>query len=268
MEAAGVKERNNALEKGQVSADGVPWITVYVDGSWSKRSYGSNYNALSGMVGIIGRYTQELLFVGVRNKFCSICARAENKEKEPKPHICHRNWTGSAPAMEADVVVEGFSLSEEMHSVRYLQFIADGDSSVYANIKQKVPYVESVSKIECTNHALKNYGKNLRKIKSDTTIDLKGRKLLSQKKILALTKRAKCSIYEHSKKENPDVNLLRNDLRNGLHHVFGDHSVCREGICNDVGKQDVNEIPDLKFSFMYNHLQGILEFMFKKCIMK
>ncbi|KAJ8909549.1 hypothetical protein NQ315_012743, partial [Exocentrus adspersus] len=52
MENAGKRERNYALEKSNVCQDGTPWITVYVDGSWSKRSYdsyGTNYNALSGM---------------------------------------------------------------------------------------------------------------------------------------------------------------------------------------------------------------------------
>lgn len=262
MEKAGIIERNRALERGQVRADGVPWITVYVDGSWSKRSYGTNFNSLSGMVGIIGRYTKQLLFVAVRNKFCCICAKAEKKDIEPNEHVCYKNWNESAPSMESDMVVEGFSLSEEMHQLRYLQFIADGDSSVFYKIKQKVTYGNDVKKIECTNHALKNYGKNIRKVKNDTTNDAKGRKILTLKKIGALTKRAQCSIYEHAKKENPDPNLLREDLRLGLHHVFEDHSACHEGTCNDLGNQTKSVIPALKSTFIYHHLQGNIIFIF------
>ncbi|KAK4876094.1 hypothetical protein RN001_012516 [Aquatica leii] len=50
MEKAGVKEKEIARRNGHIDSDGVPWITVYVDGGWSKRSYGHNLNALSGVV--------------------------------------------------------------------------------------------------------------------------------------------------------------------------------------------------------------------------
>lgn len=82
MEVAGVKEKEFTIEVGNVCEDGTPWATVYVDGSWSKRSYGTNFNALSGMVGIIGRHTGELLFVGICNKFCAVCTRATNSNTE------------------------------------------------------------------------------------------------------------------------------------------------------------------------------------------
>lgn len=154
MEKAGSREREMAIEKGQVDGDGVPWITVYIDGSWSKRSYGTNFNALSGMVGIIGKNTGEVLFIGIRNKFCSICVRAENLQIMPRDHICYRNWEGSAPAMEANMLVQGFALSESMHGVRYLKFIGDGDSSVFSKIR---PIWEECSK----NRVYKSRAKKL-----------------------------------------------------------------------------------------------------------
>lgn len=155
------------------------------------------------------------------------------------------------------MVVEGFQCSEEVHGVKYLRFIADGDSSVFSKIKENVTYGQDVRKMECTNHALKNYGKHLRKIKADTQINLKGRKLLTQTKITQLTKRAKCSIYEHAKKENRDVSVLREDLQNGLHHVFGDHSVCRARIYNTaVGDVSTSKLEELKATYIYNHLCG------------
>jgi len=256
MENAGQREREIALEKKQLCSDNVPWITVYLDGSWSKRSYGTNYNALSGMAGIIGKNTGELIFLGVRNKFCSICTRAETKSVEPNDHTCYKNWEGSAPAMEANIVVDGFNASENMHGVRYLKFVGDGDSSVYAKIQEKVLYGKQVRKMECTNHALKNYGKHLRKTKADTSVNLEGRKLLTEKKIKLLVKRAKCSIYEHAKKQSKDVDLLRSDLRHGLHHVFGEHTNCYQEICNTPGDISKNLIPDLKRTLIYNHLRG------------
>jgi len=52
MKAAGVEEAKNALEKGEVDELGRPCITVVADGTWSKRSYKTNYNALSGVATI------------------------------------------------------------------------------------------------------------------------------------------------------------------------------------------------------------------------
>lgn len=50
IEEAGRKEKEIAIKKGNVTETGVPYITVYVDGGWPKRSYGHNYNSASGMV--------------------------------------------------------------------------------------------------------------------------------------------------------------------------------------------------------------------------
>jgi hypothetical protein len=125
------------------------------------------------MVGIIGRHTGEILFIGIKNKFCSICARTENKNEQTRDHVCFKNWNYSVPAMESAMAVERFSMSEEMHNLRYIQFIADGDASVFEKIKENISYGKDVRKIECTtNHAFKNYGKHLRKVKSGTHIEV------------------------------------------------------------------------------------------------
>lgn len=50
MKDAAEEERRLAMQNNQVDPDGVPWITVYVDGGWSKRTYGHGYNAASGVV--------------------------------------------------------------------------------------------------------------------------------------------------------------------------------------------------------------------------
>ncbi|KAB0803297.1 hypothetical protein PPYR_00267 [Photinus pyralis] len=117
--------------------------------------------------------------------------------------------------------------------------------------------------MECTNHALKNYGKHLRSIKSDTGISLAGRKLLTLLQIKKLTKRAKCSIYEHAK-NGQNIELLQMDLINGLHHVYGDHSKCREEICNNIGDDSNNKISQLKASLIYNHIKGSVNLLAKK----
>ena len=109
---------------------------MVADSSWSKRSHKHSYNAKSGVGVIFGLKTKKLLFVGVRNKYCSICAVAQNKDESPSNHVFYRNWSSSSCAMESDVVAEGFRLSEVTHGVKYLKLVGDGDSSVMAIVLQ------------------------------------------------------------------------------------------------------------------------------------
>ena len=128
--AAGREEKELAVANGYYHK-GVPAITVVVDDGWSKRSHKHSYNAKPGVGVIFGARTKKLLFIGVRNKYCSICAINERKHSPPPSHQCYQNWNDTSCAMEADIIVEGFQLSEQMHGLRYLWFIGDGDSSVY-----------------------------------------------------------------------------------------------------------------------------------------
>lgn len=52
MEIAANEEKEIAIERGDVDLDGIPLLTVIVDGSWAKRSYKTNYASLSGVVSI------------------------------------------------------------------------------------------------------------------------------------------------------------------------------------------------------------------------
>jgi hypothetical protein len=71
-----------------------------------------------------------------------------------------------------------------------------------------------------------------------------------------LTERTNCSIHEHSKKEYRNIELLRFDLKIELVHVFGNHTLCREGICNDLGDVSKDQIPELKKTVIYHHIEG------------
>lgn len=59
MIEAGKEEKKLAIERGDYH-QGVPAITVYVDGGWSKRSHKHSYNANSGVAIIIGKATGKL----------------------------------------------------------------------------------------------------------------------------------------------------------------------------------------------------------------
>lgn len=82
MEAAAEKEKEIAIAEGRMK-DGLPIIDVYVDGVWCARSYGTNFKASSGTAAIIGRKTGKVLYMAVKNKYCLVCTRAENKGISP-----------------------------------------------------------------------------------------------------------------------------------------------------------------------------------------
>ncbi|KAF2882519.1 hypothetical protein ILUMI_23655 [Ignelater luminosus] len=57
------EERKLAIEAGDIE-EGIPFITVIVDGGWAKYSYGHGFLSLSGVRCIIGRRTKKLLYIG------------------------------------------------------------------------------------------------------------------------------------------------------------------------------------------------------------
>lgn len=50
IELAGKEEAKIAIQNNEVDVSGRPMVAVIADGAWSKRSYKTKYNALSGVV--------------------------------------------------------------------------------------------------------------------------------------------------------------------------------------------------------------------------
>lgn len=86
---AGEEEKKLAVERNDYFHD-IPAITVVIDGGWSKRSHKHSFNAKSGVALIIGKETNKILYLGIRNKFCSVCAVARNNNSPPKMHTCFK----------------------------------------------------------------------------------------------------------------------------------------------------------------------------------
>ena len=95
MQAAGEEEKHIAIASNSFHQN-FPAISVIVDGGWSKRTNKHNYNSKSGVAIIIGKVTGKILFMGVRNKFCSICTRANNIASPIPDHQCFKNWEDSS----------------------------------------------------------------------------------------------------------------------------------------------------------------------------
>ena len=105
MQQVAEEEKQHAIATNSFY-QGVPSITVIVDGNWSKRAHKHSYNAKSEVTVIFGSHTRKLLFIGVRNTFCAVCAISGNKGNDTPQHRCYRNWSGSSAAMENDIIVE------------------------------------------------------------------------------------------------------------------------------------------------------------------
>ncbi|XP_057662428.1 uncharacterized protein LOC130897534 [Diorhabda carinulata] len=251
IEQAGVQERRIAIEKGHIGKDSIPYITVIADGAWSKHSYKVNYDAASGVGVIIGQETKKVLFLGIRNKYCCLCARAENKEEQPIAHMCFKNWSGPSTGMESNIIFEGFKQSIEMHGVKYLCLVGDGDSSVTKKLADARPYDTPVSKIECRNHLLRNYCTRLRALTQKKTSSKNLPVSVKQRNILMNSiKRLRSGIIgainyittEKSEECHAEkFRLLKKDIYNGPYHVFGNHEKCETYFCSKMTNIDQDE---------------------------
>ena len=224
MKAAGKEEKQLAEQRGDYH-EGIPSITVIVDGGWSKRSHKHSYNAKSGVGIIIGKETRKLLYIGVRNKYCTACALGIAEDK----HTCYKNWNQSSSEMETDIILQGFLEAECIHGLRYTRFIGDGDSSVHSTLIQNVPWGYAIKKVEC---ACKCYRGALEKLVQENP-SYKGKGRLTQKMRQKLESSARCAIRMRSKEtdRHKAITLLRQDLINGPLHCFGHHESCSADFC-------------------------------------
>lgn len=261
MKKAAEEEAKLAVEVGDVDDEGCPNIAVVADGAWSKRSYRTNYNALSGVACIVGLRTTKVLYMAVKNKFCSVCARKDlYKDNTCPDHTCFKNWTGPSTGMEAAIIVEGFQKSVEMYGIKYIKLVGDGDSSVHRKLVECMPYGPStiIEKIECKNHILRNYINKLRDIsKKIKTKNNKVQNLISQNILRFRT--AVTKAIEYRKKQdvttNTKIRELEFDILNGPKHIFGDHSGCgdRDYFCTGA-KDDKNMVPELEESGYFEEI--------------
>lgn len=156
---------------------------------------------------IIGFRSNKILFVGIRNRYCCICERANALKLPAKDHKCFLNWDKTATGMEADGISEGFARSIELHGLKFNKLIGncitfnfkynkilqnlkrnniivlgDGDSSVSKKLLELVPYGphQLVQKIECRNHLLRNYSTKLSTIAKNSKYPIYLRNLITK----------------------------------------------------------------------------------------
>ncbi|XP_039298924.1 uncharacterized protein LOC120354905 [Nilaparvata lugens] len=169
--------------------------------------------------------------------------------------------------MEAALIAEGFSLSEEMYGVRYNRLIADGDSSVYKTLLDRRPYKNTtILKIECRNHLLRNYCNKIREIaltsdKGHSPITL--RKKIGDR-LLRLRYGVTRAVIYHQKNPNKieRIEMLKEDILNGPNHVFGDHGNCKNYFCSGTDLRNLpNLVPSLEAVGLFQRVKNAARFL-------
>ena len=151
-------------------ADGVFDIGISGDGTWRKRGYSSIY----GIVTALSTVTGKVIDIEIMSKDCRECTVWRNKEGTQKfqdwweghQHICQANHLGSSSSLDASGLLAIFQRSVENYSIRYAEFLGDGDSKAHKLIVDEAVYgARPVSKLECVGHVQKQLGSRLRSLK-------------------------------------------------------------------------------------------------------
>lgn len=162
MKRAAAEEKRISEENGQ--NDG---LMVFGDGSWRKRGFSS----LFGIATLIGWFTRKIIDVIVKSEYCKTCEFWEKKADsvqykewaETHKNECQANHEGSSGKMEVDAIVEMFCRSEELHDLKYCNYVGDGDSKTFKGILDCKPNDDfTVCKKECIDHVQKRMGTRLR----------------------------------------------------------------------------------------------------------
>ena len=150
-------------------------VAVSTDGTWMRRGYSSMY----GVQTVIAWDTYQVIDVEISSKCCASCTSYKSRKasgtitedqlaewQASHDGSCTINTTVSSPAMEATSVVSLWKRSEERNNLRYTEYIGDGDSKGFRNVRDEKLYGETeVVKEECIGHVQKRLGKGMRDLK-------------------------------------------------------------------------------------------------------
>lgn len=136
-------------------------ICAAFDGTWQKRGHTS----LNGVVVATSLENGKVIDIECMSKYCSVCTKSDS----PSPHNCQKNYDGTSGGMESHGVLKIFERSLDSRSVRYTNYLGDGDSKAFDQVCGLQVYGEgvSISKLECIGHVQKRMGSRLLKLKTD-----------------------------------------------------------------------------------------------------
>ena len=148
--------------------EGIHDTTVSVDGTSQRRGHSSH----NGIVSAISVVTGKVLDIVIKSNYCKRCARwTQQQQHTPEylswkaSHVCSLNHDGSAGSMEPKGAIQIFQRSQAERSLRYTEFLGDGDSASFLQVKATKPYGDDlITKNECIGQVQKRVGSRLRKL--------------------------------------------------------------------------------------------------------
>ena len=168
--------------------------------------------------------TGKIVSFGSRSKHCRICQRAKSSNKVPRVHKCHQNFSGSAKAMEPDIVCSMLGdIKSQGHTVKTL--IGDDDATGYARARKEV--FSHLEKHSDKNHLRKNITKKLYALKHVH------KKSISTMIIKSLTKNFNYMLDQN--RGNPDG--IEKGLESVVEHMYGNHNYCSLEWCGALKNQ-------------------------------
>ncbi|KAJ8892909.1 hypothetical protein PR048_005490 [Dryococelus australis] len=164
---AAEEEKAIAIRDGNVDSDGVAMCTVVADEGWCKRSYNTIYDSLSDVVSIQCWFQdrKDVIYIGVRNRYCSLCASCQNAQQTLPSHTYFLDWKKSATSLGADIIADSFLQSEKLLGLKFNKLIG--------------PKLMA-EKVECKNNVLCNYCHKLTDLIKNTKFPVTSRNLLKQ----------------------------------------------------------------------------------------
>ncbi len=196
------------------------------DGSWMKRGKVS----LIGFVSAIGMYTNKVIGIDVRSKYCQSC-KGKATEKMPCKlgSECGVNHRGSSGAMEPKGAVNIINTLAQKN-IKITEYLGDGDSKAFSLVKST--FGDDIKKLECVNHVAKRMGKRLLERKKT----VKG--LGGKNGGLTIEACKKIQAYYHwiITSSDGDVNRMSRRLEALYRHISSsdanpDHDLCEAEYC-------------------------------------
>lgn len=155
------RARDEAIAQA-IESTGSSDLSASFDGSWMRRGF----HSLAGFISCISIFTNKIIGVEARHKYCASCRAKGNCKLGNK---CAINHIGSSGSMEPAAAV---ILIKRLYSLgaKITRYLGDGDSSAYKTVLAACPWV--TQKLECLAHVAKGFGKAHRKRVKDVKDNL------------------------------------------------------------------------------------------------
>lgn len=262
-EAVASQSKVQAAQEVRVAAGGDD-VTVSGDGTYQRRGFQSK-NGVVTMLSVNGR-NSKVIDTEVLSNHCDSCKKQEKKKQGQELEQwrvvhegrgeCMKNHDGSAAAMEPAGAEAIFRRSEELHGLRYVNFLGDGDSKTYTNLKNADPEIYDnihIEKLECCGHVQKRMGRQL----TNKVAELKSKSFVHNGKTVKgiggkgkLTKPAILRIQGHFgaaiRKNTGNLPQMKQDIWAIWEHRHGEHRNCGNWCPSKkgAGDPDKNRLPD------------------------